>query len=33
MKIYHVTLSDEERFELEEMTRMGRRNAQMIRNA
>jgi hypothetical protein len=33
MKIYHVTLTDEERLELEEMTRKGRRNAQVIRNA
>ncbi len=33
MKIYHVTLTEEERLELEEMTRKGRRNAQVIRNA
>ena len=33
MKIYHVTLTDEERQELEDMTRKGTRNAQVIRNA
>ena len=33
MKKYHVTLTDEERFELDEMTRKGKRNAQVIRNA
>lgn len=33
MKKYHVTLIDEERRELEEMTRKGTRNAQVIRNA
>ncbi len=33
MKEYHVTLTDEECRELEEMTRKGKRNAQMIRNA
>jgi hypothetical protein len=33
MKKYHVTLTDEERQELELMTRKGKRNAQVIRNA
>jgi hypothetical protein len=33
MKKYHVTLTDEERLELDEMTRKGKRNAQVIRNA
>ena len=33
MKKYHITLIDEERQELEEMTRKGTRNAQVIRNA
>ena len=33
MKKYHITLTDEERQELEEMTRKGTRNAQVIRNA
>ena len=33
MKKYHVTLTDEERRELDEMTRKGKRNAQVIRNA
>ena len=33
MKKYHVTLTEEERQELDEMTRKGKRNAQVIRNA
>lgn len=33
MKKYHVTLTDEERRELNEMTRKGKRNVQVIRNA
>ena len=33
MKKYHVTLSGEERRELNEMTRRGKRNARVIRNA
>lgn len=33
MKKYHVNLTDEERRELDEMTRKGKRNAQVIRNA
>ena len=33
MKKYHVTLTDDERRELEEITRRGTRNAHVIRNA
>jgi hypothetical protein len=33
MKKYHVTLTEEERQELEELTRKGKRNAQVLRNA
>lgn len=33
MKKYHVTLTDDERHELEEITRRGIRNAHFIRNA
>ena len=33
MKKYHVTLTDEERKELEQITKKGKRNARMIRTA
>ena len=33
MKKHHVTLTDEERSELDELTRKGKRNVQVIRNA